>query len=163
MIFNKNDYDIDIQIIKSDTGKDIIRIFDTRNDFVGRCKVSEVDEFIKFLDWVEEHECYDDEYDEYTAPEEWELQEVVFDYIDNGGYKFDMGAFYGNYIFVDRIYYIQEAIKEFMAITFSIDKVSKECNDIEDLKNKLRQHDIGTLMFISERIEQPQPRPVEVD
>lgn len=163
MIFNKDNYDIDIQIIKSDTGKDIIRIQDERNDFVGKCRVDEVDEFIKFLDWVEEHEYYDDEYEEYTTAEEWELWDVIDDYQYDSGYRFDKTTFYGNYILVDRIYYIQEAIKEFMAITFSIGEVAKGCNDVEDLKNKLRQHDISTLIFMANRIEQPQPRPVEVD
>lgn len=163
MVFNNDNYDIDIQIIKSDTGKDIIRIQDKRNDFIGRCRVDEVDEFIKFLDWVEEHEYYDEEWEEYTVPSEWELWDVIYDYEDDGGYKFDKETFYGNFILVDRIYYIQEAIREFIVTTFSINEVAKECDNIEDLKNKLRQHDISTLMFMSERIEQPQLRPVEVD
>ena len=155
MIFNKGDYEIDIQIIKSDTGKDIIRIQDTRNDFIGKCRIDEVDEFIKFLDWVEEHEYYDEDYEEYTTAEEWELHDVVYGYECDSGYKFDRETFYGNYVLVHRIYYIQEAIKDFMAITFSIGEVAKGCNNVEDLKNKLRQHDISTLMFISKRIEQP--------
>lgn len=163
MIFNKDNYDIDIQIIKSDTGKDIIRIQDERNDFIGKCRVDEIDEFIKFLGWVEEHEYYDEEWDEYTVPEEWDISDVVYDYQEDGKYKFDIGVFYGNYVLVDRIYYIQEAIREFIATTFSIKEVAKGYDDVEDLKNKLRQHDINTLRFMSERIEQPQPRPVEVD
>ena len=163
MIFNKDNYDIDIQIIKSDTGKDIIRIQDERNDFIGKCRVDEVDKFIEFLSWVEEHEVYDEEWDEYIVAEEYELWEVIHDYVDDGGYKFDNTTFYGNFIMIERIYSIQEAIREFIAMTFSVDKLAKGCEDIEDLKKKLREHDISTLMFMSKQIEQPQPRPVEVD